>query len=100
MYVIKQPEIGGYWSLVCCSNDLEKIKQENKTINGEIDYRDIDFDLISGQQIYTAESYIREIDIGCDCGLYFKTLIEVQRFVNSQNKKNNILYLERPLRVL
>ncbi len=100
MYVIKEREIGDYWSLVCCSEDLEKIKEENKTVNGEIDYRDIDFTLESGKQIYTAESYIRSSDIGCDCGLYFQTLTDVKNFVNAHNTKNNILYIDRPLRVL
>lgn len=100
MYVIKEREIGDYWSLICCSDDLEKLKEENKKINGEIDFRDIDFELVSGQQIYTAEAYIHESDIGCDCGLYFKTLSDVKTFVNSQNSKKNILYIDRPLRVL
>lgn len=100
MYVIKEREMGDNWSLICCSDDLEKLKEENKKFNAEIDFREIDFELVSGQQIYTAEAYIRECDIGCDCGLYFKTLSDVKKFVNSHNSKNNISYIDRPLRVL
>lgn len=100
MWVIKTPEVDGYWSLYCCSDDLTRIKEENQKVQGIVEFRDIKFSLDGLSQIWMAETYIREDDIGCDSGNYFRTFEETKKFVDAFNTNKNIYYITTPLRVI